>query len=265
MSYLFYFFIPSERFKRLSFWEGLFAWVLLNLAMVLVETGLLSLSSNALLCNGLLWVHGISAIWTFAVICLKGWPDLTSLLRCFFSSAGRIKRLTFWEGLVVWSLLNIAFLMLEVAIFAAPVAEYLIQNLGDTNHFLYHFLFSTIFFFHWVLSVWVLVAICAKRWHDLNYPGWLAVVNVLPVMFIGLSLLSALSYLDLVKRDMIRLLITDSHINVLGVFSNAFKYYLAHYLTTSLLISVCITLGAFCFLGFFQGNPRANEYGKQSA
>src|ERR1700677_2472740 len=109
------------------------------------------------------------------------------LLLYFFSPSGRFKRLTFWEGLVAWVLLNTFILMIEVAILSFPLDDYLARNLSDTDHGIYYFLCSSMMFLHWVFALWTLIAVCAKRWHDLNYPGWLAVLNITPVVCLGLA------------------------------------------------------------------------------
>lgn len=185
-----------------------------------------------------------------------------TLLRYFFSPNGRFKRLTFWEGLVAWVLLNTLILMIEVAILSFPVDDYLVRNLGDAEHVIYYFLGSSLIFLHWVFAIWTLIAVCAKRWHDLNYPGWLAVVNIIPVVCVGLAILT---YLGSVDRDAIRHLITDPHVNVFGIFSSAFHDYKSSFLNIALLTSACSTIGSFIYLGFFKGNSGANGYGKHAA
>ncbi len=185
-----------------------------------------------------------------------------TLLLNFFSPSGRFKRLTFWEGIVAWLLLNIALLMIEVAIISCPIDDYLARNVSDTEHVVYHFLASAMLFLHWIFANWTLFAICSKRWHDLSYPGWLAIVNIVPVVCLGLAVLT---YLDSVDRDAIRHLITDPHANTFAIFTSAYHDYRANFLSATVLTAACATIGSFFYLGFGKGHPGANEYGKPAA
>jgi uncharacterized membrane protein YhaH (DUF805 family) len=197
-----------------------------------------------------------------------------TLLRYFFSASGRFKRLTFWEGLVAWVLLNIIVLIIEVAILSCPIDDYLVQGIGDVDHVVYNFLAIGMLFLHWVVAIWSLVAISAKRWHDLNCPGWLAVINIMPVVFLGLAVLIYLDSLGLMfnystlrVQDSIRCLVTDTHANIFALFSQAYRDYNVNFRDTHLLTSVfwlTILYGSSFYISFFKGNTGANDYGKQS-
>jgi uncharacterized membrane protein YhaH (DUF805 family) len=111
----------------------------------------------------------------------------------------------------------------------------------------------------------MLAAICAKRWHDLNCPGWLAVINSMPVVFLGLSVLTYLGSVDL---DAIHRLVIDPKANTFEIYSDAMRDYVLHFQNTHLLTSVfwlTILYGSFVYLGVFKGSAGANGYGKQAA
>jgi len=188
-----------------------------------------------------------------------------TLLLYFFSPAGRFKRLTFWEGLVAWALINVDLLMLEVTFVTYPLEDHLARGLGDSEHVVYHFITTSMLFIHWVFAIWILAAISAKRWHDLNCPGWLAVINSMPVVFLGLSVLS---YLGSVDMDAIHRLVIEPKADVFGIYTDAMHDYVVNFQNTHLLASIfwlTILYGSFIYLGAFKGSAGANDYGKQAA
>jgi len=145
--------------------------------------------------------------------------------------------------------------------------DLLANDMGDTTHQIFHYLSSAMFFMHWVLAIWVLAAICAKRWHDLNFPGWLAVVNTLPVLFVGVVFLS---FFGAVDRDLIhRITVTpDPQNGTFAVLAGICKDYKANFLEPHMLTTmffVTIVIGAFCYIGVMRGDDRANPYGKANA
>jgi uncharacterized membrane protein YhaH (DUF805 family) len=202
-----------------------------------------------------------------------------TLLLHFFSPQGRFKRLTFWEGIVAWIMANTLIAMCEVYVVSMPVfwmfyssptlshltfEDILAAHMGDADHLVFHYLTSAMFFVHWVVAIWVLAAICAKRWHDLSFPGWLAVVNSLPVVFVGVVFLSFFGSVD---RDLIhRLTITpDPQNSVFTIMAAARKDYLTNYLETHVLTAMffaTFVLGSFVYLGLMRGDDRANSHGK---
>ncbi len=195
-----------------------------------------------------------------------------------FTLNGRIKRLTFWEGLLAWFLLNTLLLMMEIAFVSTPVygtrvvpvtlPDFLFKNLGDNEHVAFSWLTSGMVFVQWVLALYILAAICAKRWHDLNYPGWLAVVNLAPVACAGLTVLAFLGGID---RLMIHKLLVDPRAGMFAIISGGLGDYSAHYLTfqklTSYplpLLSFVVVAGSFLYLGLGKGSKGTNSYGKSA-
>ncbi len=190
-----------------------------------------------------------------------------------FTIHGRIKRLTFWEGLLAWFLLNVLLLMLQIALIATPLGarmaaqplyEFMNKNLGDTEHVSFSWLVSSMLFVQWVIALWILAAICAKRWHDLNYSGWLALLNLVPVVALGAG---SLAFLGGIERTMIYRLVADPHAGMFAIITSARQDYWRYYLAGSPwpVIAWVIVLGAFLYLGLGKGSKGANTYGKSAA
>ena len=80
----------------------------------------------------------------------------------YFDPRGRIGRATFWRhGMLALLLLDIvAIALLQIAGFEAELAEK----------------YAT-----WGL-MWPLIALSAKRWHDINRSGWFVLVNLVPAI-----------------------------------------------------------------------------------
>jgi len=85
-----------------------------------------------------------------------------------FSYRGRIRRSTFWDG---WAACTLYMLLAAIVILALVLA--------GTNA-------SSLWVVGGILSgplLWVWLAVCAKRWHDLGLPAAMAVLNlVLPAL-----------------------------------------------------------------------------------
>jgi len=187
----------------------------------------------------------------------------------FFSPKGRIKRLTYWEGLVAWGFLNTLILMIIISGMMYST-NFLTKTLGDTDYSIYANLFFALFFFQWVFAMWTLVAICAKRWHDLNSPGWLSSLNVVPVVVIGWGLLEFLSGL---ARTLYYRLTADP--NALGpgfdffsLYSQAATNYYDTFIGPNLLYTcyaAAVVVGVFLYPGLFKGSNGGNAFGKTVA
>ena len=191
-----------------------------------------------------------------------------------FTLNGRIKRLTFWEGLLAWFLLNALLVMMEIAFISTPLygtravpvtlQEFLAKNLGDTDHVFFQFLTSAMVVAQWVIALYILAAICAKRWQDLNYPGWLALVNLAPVIGLGLTVLAFLGGID---RTVIYKFLADPHAGMFAMISGALNEYWRYEFSTEWPYALCsaiVTGGSFLYLGLFKGSKGANPYGKSA-
>ena len=192
---------------------------------------------------------------------------LAHLLQHFFSPKGRYKRLTFWEGIVAWVLLNTVVMMLETLFLSMPFDYWFGIYLGDTEHVFYSFAYMSMFFVHWVIAIWMLAAICAKRWQDLNYPGWLASINTLPLLVLGITFLSFLGPLG---RDMIHpLTITpDPAHGVFAIYNAAKQDFMVHVFWQDILQIVffaALVAASYVCVGFLKGTPGSNRYGKSAA
>jgi len=186
----------------------------------------------------------------------------------FFTIHGRIKRLTFWEGLVAWLFFNSLVLMTIFAVIATPMYgpatlyDFLSKNLGDTEHVFFHIITSGMLYVQWVFALWMLAAICVKRWHDLNYPGWLAVINLVPVM---IPVAGVMAFLGNIDRLLVYKLIADPHAGLFPIISKSLvevrEFALGSNLLQSLIIAVLV-IGSFLYLGVFKGTRGANAYGK---
>lgn len=85
-------------------------------------------------------------------------------LHLFFSMRGRISRRKFWLGNVVLALLGSLLLsMVE----GQPPGELATRAMAGATY---------------ALLMWTGIAVQVKRWHDRGKPGWLVVVNVIPVI-----------------------------------------------------------------------------------
>jgi len=185
-------------------------------------------------------------------------------MNVLFSVRGRINRLTFWEGLLAFFFLNLGAVMIEVTLFAVDwLGNLLVSVFNDTNHVLYQYFSLTVIFLHCLVASWILLAICAKRWHDLDRPGWTAVINILPILMLGYGCLSFVSSVD---RIMIHRYVVDTRFNPVEVKTDAVATYLRldpglwHF-----FLAAAVVVAAFVYLGFFEGAKGANQYGKTAA
>lgn len=105
------------------------------------------------------WPHMFALAFAPSPYLLSGDSTLAQL---YLGFNGRLTRRSFWLhgvlGLTVFSLVAMA--LLEIAGMAPERAE------ATAN----------------LLIVWPLLAISAKRWHDRNLSGWLALLLLLPVV-----------------------------------------------------------------------------------
>lgn len=83
-----------------------------------------------------------------------------NLGRLLFSFEGRINRLSYWMSWVV-------FVPLAVMVMAIPTNKEMLE--------LYRGVFV-------LAMLWPMLAVQAKRWHDIDMSGWWLLVNLLPVV-----------------------------------------------------------------------------------
>ena len=83
------------------------------------------------------------------------------ILDILFGFEGRIKRLTFWPTyLPCW----VAYIVLAILLVMSEGPVFLLSILGL------------------LLVVFILFAICAKRWHDLGMSGWNSIFLFIPLL-----------------------------------------------------------------------------------
>jgi len=193
----------------------------------------------------------------FLIVAIFSQPNI------LFSAWGRIKRQTYWEGLMAWFLLNILGLILGTANFCADYDQRLALDLGDVSHVMYHRLVMAFTLVCCLCSAWILAALCAKRWHDLNFSGWLALINTLPLLAIGYAWYV---FLDSVgplmnKQFAAKSTMADLSAQLAAAFPSSPDSW--SYLSLILSFGLIVALGAY--LGFAQGDSGANPYGKTAA
>ncbi len=190
-------------------------------------------------------------------------------MELFFSPRGRIKRLTFWEGLTAWFLLHS--LLLIIIIMAMMYARNgFVWMLADTDLSIFANFFTALFFAEWVFAIWTLAAICAKRWHDLNFSGWLAALNTVPVVVAGQALLAFFGGLE---RDLVYRYVTDPKAmgegqNLFEVITRAKIMFYKDYVEPSpmyVTFAVLVVAGVFLFPCVLKGTSGANVHGKAGA
>jgi len=185
--------------------------------------------------------------------------------KVLFSPLGRINRLTFWEGLVAWALINVLILIGGVAHFSFPFEEQLAQS-GDTDHAMYHGFVMTFTLVCSLTSLWILAALCAKRWHDLNFSGLLATLNILPILMI-----SAVWWVfnSSISPTMIRHLAYDQRYSPFDLWREVFPLPAGFPSITnwswSAVLSCCLVIALGVYLGFAKGDAGGNIYGKSAA
>lgn len=182
-----------------------------------------------------------------------------------FSVTGRIKRLTFWEGLATWVVINVFCLVCFVSLSATPLNYYLMVSFGDTENVFYHGLIWSVFFLYWIFSLWIFLALSIKRWHDLSFPGWLAVINALPVLITGAAFLV---FLWSAERNTIRSVMVDGKSSPFVLWAAFVKMY-SHAETDTwhfwhTILSLAIVVAVFLYAGLAKGDARSNNYGKTS-
>lgn len=101
-----------------------------------------------------------------------------------FSFKGRISRRTFWKTAV--SAMAVAWI-----IGAVLIGIYLTGDRGQRLAIDGLFLF-------WIPFGWVLLAVQAKRWHDIEFSGWIALLSLVPYLNIlyGLIALILLGFVE---------------------------------------------------------------------
>jgi uncharacterized membrane protein YhaH (DUF805 family) len=183
--------------------------------------------------------------------------------KIIFSAVGRIKRQTFLEGLLAWFLLNILFLILGIAHFSLSYDDQLAVNFGDTNHIWYHRFVMAYMLIYWLSSGWVLAMLCAKRWHDLNFSGWLSLVNTLPLLALGYAWCV---FFDSVGNLMNKQFAAKSTmLDLWQQMAASTPSTLDSWPFWSLVLSAGLIVALGAYLGFAKGDSGANTYGKSAA
>lgn len=86
--------------------------------------------------------------------------SITNFGRLLFSFDGRINRMSYWMSWIV-------FVPLAFMVMAIPTHEEILE------------LYRGVIVF---VMVWPMLAIQAKRWHDIDMSGWWLLINLLPVV-----------------------------------------------------------------------------------
>ncbi len=181
-----------------------------------------------------------------------------------FRAQGRITRQTFWEGLLAWFLLSALSLIVGIANFSIPSdADQLATVFGDVDHVWYHRLVMAYTLFLLLGSVWILAMLCAKRWHDLNFSGWLALINALPLLTLGYAWYV---FLDSVDRLMIQQFASKSTmLELWQQMAASAPSNLDSWSSWSLILSCGMIIALGAYLGLAKGDSGANAYGKSAA
>jgi len=200
-----------------------------------------------------------------AIVALLLFMAIYGQQQILFCARGRIKRLTFWEGLVAWFLLNVFCWILGIAHSAYGFDDQLAIIFGDTDHVWYHRIVMAFTMVYGLGSTWIFAVLCAKRWHDLNFTGWLAAINAVPVLTFAYAWYV---FLDALSNRMNRQLAMDTKYSPFDLYKEVERSGLPHltgwsYWSLILSCGLIIALGAY--LGFAEGDSGANAYGKQSA
>ncbi len=186
-------------------------------------------------------------------------------LKILFSFQGRIKRITFWEGLVAWFLLNILGFIMGIAHSAVGFDLHLATDFGDVDHAWYHRFVMGYVLVYGLGSVWILTVLCAKRWHDLNFSGWFALTNAMPVLTFGYAWYL---FLDSLSRTMNYHLAVDAKYSPFDLWKEISRTGLPHLAgwdSWSLILSCGLLIALGAYLGFAEGDSGANAYGKSAA
>jgi uncharacterized membrane protein YhaH (DUF805 family) len=206
---------------------------------------------------------GIGILFLNAFVALALVAAAYGQYRVLLAAQGRIKRQTFWEGLMAWFLLNVLCLILGIANFCPAYDEQLAANFGDVDHVGYHRLIMTFTVFCWLGSVWILAMLCAKRWHDLNFSGWLALINALPLLAIGYAWCV---FLDSVSRVMNKQFAAKySMADLWQQMTASMPSNGEGWSFWSLILSCGLIIALGAYLGFAKGDAGANAYGKTAA
>ena len=113
-----------------------------------------------------------------------------SIIQILFSGKGRIRRSTYW----LWIILTIVFNMAVIggAYLALIGLDGGFQGyLAEMKNIMAGKLdtFSYVYFVLYIFMLWPTICINAKRWHDRNRPGWIAVILVAAsIVSLGLTI-----------------------------------------------------------------------------
>ena len=107
--------------------------------------------------------------------------------KLLFSLDGRIGRGTFWAVLIPMSIVNA---VLRAATLRTAT-DILSDSGGDAGVF---YALGGLWMIVALFSMWIYLAICTKRWHDLDKSGWMSLimfiplVNLIPLLILGLAI-----------------------------------------------------------------------------
>jgi uncharacterized membrane protein YhaH (DUF805 family) len=206
---------------------------------------------------------GIGLLLLDALVLLLLFVSIHGQYKILFSPLGRISRTTFWDGMAAWFLLNILTIILGIAHSAFPFDDRLALGFDDINHVLYHQVVMALTLVYWLGSLWIFTVLCAKRWHDLNFSGWLALINAVPVFTFGAAWWV---FIGAVGLTMNRHLALDSRYSPFDLWKEMFPYGLPSVATWSWtsLLSCCLIIAIGAYLGFAEGDTGGNAYGKSA-
>jgi len=198
-----------------------------------------------------------------ALLALLLFVSIHGQYRVLFSPFGRISRMTFWDGITAWFLLNILAIIMGIAHSAFPLDDRMALGFDDFDHVLYHRVVMVFTLIYLLCSLWIFTVLCAKRWHDLNLSGWLSLINAVPIFTFGAAWWV---FIDSVSRTMNRHLALDSKYSPFDLWREMFPYGLPSLATWSWtsLLSCFLIIAIGAYLGFAQGDTGGNTYGKTS-
>ena len=120
--------------------------------------------------NSVLSMSGVFGTACFGFYLLAVWSRSRvrlNISNVLFSFSGRIPRSIFWLALCI-------LLPLTLYINFNPFAS---AGMEITR------LFHRVIYLGWIpVGLWIVIALCAKRWHDVSRSGWLSLILLVPVL-----------------------------------------------------------------------------------
>ncbi len=124
----------------------------------------------------------------------------------FFSFEGRVPRAVFWVNGLIFAAINVIMSLVFVETYVSP---FTLETHTDISYRPLYFALSLVVGVRWL-------SVVARRWHDLNKSGWLAIIVLGPVfgmffpgvaaqvifsLVIGLTMFVALGFLGFVPGE----------------------------------------------------------------